>query len=122
MKFSARILLQVPHQIPCNGSDCTHPTDGRANSTSQCFPFYVLCTQHECHTQVLMLLNKLNVPPFGSNIYPKLKGRMAGNYSGEWRQSILFCVILSPYCLTYCAQQMFANHRKLCEVTDGGGG
>jgi hypothetical protein len=35
---------------------------------------------------MLMFLNKLNVLPFGSSIYPKRKGRVAGNYSREWRQ------------------------------------
>jgi hypothetical protein len=119
MKFSARILLRIPHQNPCNGFGCTNPTDGRAASTSQCCPVYVLCTmQHECHTQVLMFLNKLDVLPFGSIIYPKRKGRMVRNYGREWRQSRLLCVLLCPYCLmTYCAQEMLAN-----EFTDGGGG
>jgi hypothetical protein len=33
----------------------------------------------------------------------------------------MFCVLLCSYCLTYCAQQMFASHCKLFEVTDDGG-
>jgi len=108
MKISARILFQIPHQNPCNGSGCTNPTDGRAKSTSQCCPFYVLCTkQHECHTQVLMLLNKLNVLPFGSNIYPKRKGGMAGNYNGEWRQSSLWFV-------SYCDLTVWCIARNRC--------
>jgi hypothetical protein len=107
MKFSARVLLQIPHQNPCNYSGCTNPTDGRADSTSQCC-FYVLCAKYyECHTQVLMQLNKLNVLPFGSNIYPKRKGRMTGNYSGEWRQSSL-CFV------TYCALTVWRIARSKC--------
>jgi len=43
-----------------------------------------------------MLLNKLNVLPFRSNIYPKRKGRMAGNYKGSGASPACdLCLIVS---------------------------
>jgi hypothetical protein len=90
MKISARILLQLP--IRTRGMV---PVVRIIQADVQTRPHSVLsllCTLYKAawsHTQVLMFLNKLNVLPFGSNIYPKRKGRMARNNSREWRQSSL---------------------------------
>jgi hypothetical protein len=122
MKSVAQILSHARHKKPCYGSGYMRPTDrlaGRVDLPVLC-SFYVLCTkQHECRTQVLMFLNKLNVLPFGSNVYPKRQARMPGYYNREWRQPV-FCFIYSAsFCLSVkvlLAASVFADHCKLCEI------